>query len=110
MHATHSYHSSDDLLCLMSRTKTGSFTSLPVRSVVSFSTERMTSLFEQDVGGGGGDAAVVVPLAHEHIAVVAPVCRPRVFHQPIFLAVELAVTHGKDWQEDLLRKKVESKE
>ena len=31
------------------------------------------SLFEQDVGCGGGDATVIVLLAHEHIPVIAPI-------------------------------------
>ena len=53
------------------------------------------SLFEQDVGSGCGDAAVVVLLAHEHIAVVTPVGRPRILHQPILFAVKFAVTNGQ---------------
>ena len=49
-----------------------------------------------NVGGSGGDAAVVVLLRHQDVAVVAPVRGPGVLDQPELLAVELAVADSKN--------------
>ena len=55
------------------------------------------------VSGHGGDAAVVVPLRHENVAVVAPVRRPRILDEPVRLPVELAVSDRRDGVVEALR-------
>jgi len=42
------------------------------------------SVADVDVGSSGGHTAVVVLARHEHVAVIAPVGRPRVLHQPVW--------------------------
>lgn len=50
-------------------------------------TWRSSRSVEDCKGGIGSDAAVVVPLRHEDITIVAPVGRPRVLHQNIALII-----------------------
>lgn len=55
------------------------------------------------VSGHGGDAAVVVLLRHENVAVVAPVRRPGVLDEPVRLPIELAVSDCRDGVVEALR-------
>ena len=72
---------------------------LPHSSFLSFfilSSQLWIVSSRHSKGGRGSNAAVVVLLAHEYVAVITPVSGPGVFHQPVPLAVELAITHGKN--------------
>ena len=60
-------------------------------------------LLGDGVGGHGGDAAVVVLLRHEYVAVVAPIGRPGILDEPVRLPVELAVSDRRDGVVEALR-------
>lgn len=51
----------------------------------------------------GKYTTIIVFLSHEHVAIVTPVERPRVLHQPISFAVKCAVADSKHWVIELVR-------
>ena len=44
-------------------------------------------VLDDGVVGVGGDSAVVVSAGHEHVAIVTPVLRPAVLHDPVVSAL-----------------------
>lgn len=54
-----------------------------------------SKLFQVNKGCICRNTAVIIFLRHEDIAIVAPVCRPRILYQPVSLPIHGAVSNGK---------------
>ena len=51
------------------------------------------NLDNQWVGSLSCHTAIIILLTHEHITIVTPVVRPRVFDKPVVLAINSSITN-----------------